>query len=63
MQAMTVELISLNPTAEAGRMIARGRARVIGSKTRIWIELHFVPEQSDAWDEAYGHLLDLLDIA
>ena len=63
MQAMTVELISLNRTAEAGQMMARGRAQVTGSNTRIWIELHFEPRQSNVWDEAYGRLLDLLDIA
>lgn len=60
---MTVELISVNPNAKAGHVIARGRAKVTNSNTRIWIELHFKPRQSDVWDEAYGHLLDLLDIA
>ena len=44
-------------------MMACGRAQVTGSNTRIWIELYFEPRQSDVWDEAYGRLLELLDIA
>lgn len=62
MLQMTVELNSLT-TADKGQWIARGRARVTGTKSRIWIELRFEPERSDVWDEAYTRMLDVLDIA
>ncbi|RLA54436.1 MAG: hypothetical protein DRR42_01720 [Gammaproteobacteria bacterium] len=62
MLEMTLQLDSLT-TADNGQVIARGRARVTGANTRLWIELQFEPEHVDVWDEAYDRMLELLDIA
>lgn len=63
MHAMTVELVSVTPAAEAGQVLARGRATATDAQARIWIELTFQPQRSNVWDEAYDRLLELLDIA